>query len=205
MAKMMDAAPEPLVRARHLKLVLAAADRTSQALAIRSRVGPEVTRAVEEATGSDWLPVAHDVALAGALDAVLGPEGLAGFNRTMMQDSLRGPLLRALVEMATHFLGFDAGAWAGWIPRGWGLMFKHCGRWTVVSRGGGEVALTLTGLPPICAADAVWPVSVASALSAVLPAVGTVGTVTLQSVDPAAGTAVYVMRWQAGPAAGRGP
>jgi len=197
--------PEPLVRARHLKLVLAAADRTAQAQAIRARVGPEVARAVEEATGTDWLPVAHDVALAGALEAVLGPEGLAGFNRLMMQDSLRGPLLRALVEMATHFLGLDAGAWAGWIPRGWGLMFKHCGRWSVVRRGSGEVVMTLTGLPPICAADAVWPVSVASALSAVLPAVGTVGTVSLESVDPAGGTAVYVMRWQAGLAAARGP
>jgi hypothetical protein len=196
--------PEPLVRARHLKSVLAEVDRQPQRQAIRDRIGPAVLADIEEATGTDWLPVVYDVAMANALELVLGREGLATFNRALMLQSLRGPLLRALVELATRMLGLDAGAWASWIPRGWPLMFQGFGRWTVVRHGEGEVTLTLTGLPPVCSADAVWPRSVASTLSGILPAVGAAGTVTLDSADPATGTLVYTMRWQAGRPTGSG-
>ena len=195
--------PEPLVRVRHLKSVLAAVDRHPRRPELRARIGPDLLTAVEEGTGTDWLPIGHDVAMAGALDAVLGPEGLAAFNREMMRQSLRGPLLSALVELATQFLGLDAGAWARWIPRGWVLMFQGFGRWTIVRRGQaevrgqGEVTLTLAELPPVCATDAVWPRSVASTLSGILPAVGATGTVELDSVDPLKGTVVYTMRWRA--------
>jgi hypothetical protein len=173
-------------------------DREPRRPELRARIGPSLVAAIEEATGTDWLPIGHDVAMAGALDAVLGPEGLATFNREMMLQSLRGPLLRALVELATHFLGLDAGAWARWIPRGWVLMFQGFGHWTIVRRGEGEVTLTLADLPPVCAADPVWPRSVASTLSGILPAVGATGTVELDSVDPLEGTAVYTMRWRPG-------
>jgi hypothetical protein len=78
------------------------------------------------------------------------------------------------------------------------LMFQGFGRWTIVRRGEGEVMLTLAELPPVCAADPVWPRSVASTLSGVLPAVGATGTVELDSVDPLQGIAVYTMRWRAG-------
>lgn len=193
----MDSTPEPLVRARHLKQVLAAADRQPLRLALRDRIGPTLAYAIEEATGTDWLPVEHDVSMARALEAVLGQDGLASFNREMMQQSFRGPLLGALVELATHFFGLDAGAWATWVPRGWRLMFKGCGGWTVVRLGDGELSLTLAGLPAVCATDAVWPRSVASSLSGILPAVGAEGTVELASVDAARGTLVYTMRWNA--------
>jgi hypothetical protein len=187
----------PLVRARHLKLVLAAVDRQPSRQAIRDRMGPALAATIEEATGFDWLPVAHDVAMAGALDEVLGPAGLATFNREMMLQSFHGPLLRALAEVATRLFGLDAGAWASWIPKGWALMFQGCGRWTVVRNGEGEATLTVVGLPPECASDAVWPRSVASSLSGILPAVGVAGTVELEVVDPRLGTAVYIMRWEA--------
>lgn len=189
--------PDPLVRARHLKQVLAAVDRQPQRQAIRERMGPALVAAIEQASGIDWLPVAHDVALARALDAVLGRAGLATFNREMMRQSLRGPLLHALSEIATRLLGLDAGAWATWIPKGWDLMFQGCGRCTVVRRGESEVVVTLAGLPPVCASDAVWPRSVASSISGMLPAVGAEGTVELDQVDLSSGTAVYTMRWQA--------
>lgn len=189
--------PNPLVRARHLQIVLAAVDRQPRRQEIRDRFGPALTAAIEEATGTDWLPIDHDVAMAGALEAVLGQSGLAAFNRDMMLHSLRGPLLRSLVGLATQFLGLDPGAWASWVPRGWMLMFKGFGHWTVVRRGDGEVTLTLDRLPPVCATDAVWVRSVGSTLSGILPAVGAAGTVEVERVDPATGTVVYTMRWQA--------
>ncbi len=187
----------PLVRARHLKQVLAAVDRQPNRQAIRDRMGPTLVATIEEATGFDWLPVAHDVAMAGALDEVLGPAGLATFNREMMLHSFRGPLLRALEEVATRLLGLDAGAWASWVPKGWALMFQGCGRWTVIRHGEGEATLTVVGLPPVCSSDAVWPRSVASSLSGIIPAVGAEGTVELERIDPREGTAVYAMRWNA--------
>ena len=187
-----------MVRARHLKQVLAAADLQAQRELIRERVGATLLAEIEGASGTDWLPVAYDVVLARALEEVLGASGLAAFNREMMLQSFSGPLLRALVELSRAFLDLDAGAWASWVPRGWQLMFKDCGRWTVVRRGEGEVTLTLAGMPSVCATDGVWPRSVASALSGILPAVGATGTVALERIDPAAGTAVYAMRWRPG-------
>jgi hypothetical protein len=198
------ALPSPLVRARHLKLVLAAVDRQPSRQAIRDRMGPTLVSTIEEATGFDWLPVAHDVAMARSLDEVLGPAGLATFNREMMLQSFRGPLLVVLAEIATRFLGLDAGAWASWVPKGWALMFQGCGRWTVVRHGEGEATLTVVDLPPECVSDAVWPRSVASSLSGIIPAVGAEGTVELERIDPRLGTAVYTMRWKAGRPAGTG-
>jgi hypothetical protein len=119
----------------------------------------------------------------------------------MILQSLSGPLLRALVELSSYFLKPDPGSWATWVPRAWMLMFKGFGRWNVVRQGEGVVTLTLDRLPPVCAADAVWPRSVASTLSGILPAVGAVGTVELELVDPAKGTLIFSMRWQAASAA----
>jgi hypothetical protein len=193
---------DPLVRARHLKLVLAAVDRQPRRQELRARIGPELAAVIEGSTGIDWLPVDHDVAMAGALDAVLGPAGLAAFNREMMQQSMGGPLLRGMAELATRIIGLDPGAWASWIPKGWQLMFKGFGRWTVVRTGEREVTLRLDLLPPVCAADPVWPRSVASSLAGILPAMGATGTVEIDRLDAASGTIAYVMRWQAGPPAG---
>jgi hypothetical protein len=188
-------APEPLVRARHLKVVLEGVDRHPRREAIRAALPPPVLAAIEEATGSDWLPVSADVAMANALHAVLGPGGLDAFNLETFQHATRGPLLRALVALATSVFGIDVGAWIGWVPRAWALIFVDCGRMTV-SRRHGEATLTVTGLPAVCAGDAVWPRSVASALSAIFPVANASGTAELSSVDPATGTAIYLMRWR---------
>ena len=189
--------PEPSVRARHLKEVLESIDRQPRRGEIRAAVAPGVLAAIEEATGTDWLPVEHDVALANALHAVLGADGHYAFNVDTFQHATRGPLLRALVALATAFFGYDAGRWGSWLPRAWTLIFSECGTMTVERREG-EATLTLTGLPPACAGDEVWPRSVASALSSMLPMVKVEGSVELRSIDPAAGTATYLMRWRTG-------
>jgi hypothetical protein len=190
--------PEPKVRARHLKVVLQAVDQHPRRDAIRAAIAAPVLAEIEDATGTDWLPVAHDVAMANGLHAALGADGLDAFNLETMQQATQGPLLRALVALATSVFGFDMGSWVGWAPRAWRLIFYACGTMTV-TRGAGEATVTLTGLPPVCAGDAVWPRSVASALSAMLPVTRAVGTVVLQSVDADRGTAVYLMRWRTGP------
>jgi hypothetical protein len=187
---------DPAVRARHLKSVLAAIDGEPRREEIRRRSGEGVTAAIEGSGGSDWLPVAHDVALARALDAVLGPEGLATFNQRMMLQSFEGPLLRTLVQTAMAVIGADPAALARWIPKGWQLMFQGCGSWRVEPSGATSVALTLTEMAPACAEDPVWPRSVASALSAVPVLARVVGSVELVRIDPPARTARYAFTWR---------
>jgi hypothetical protein len=187
---------EPLVRARHLKSVLAAMDRLRERDAVRARLPASMPERVEAAHGSDWLPIEHDLAFARALHAVLGKRELDVFNRRMLVASFQGPLLRTLVQTAVELLGVDPGAWARWIPKGWRLVFRDCGTWTIDRIGPREVVLRLSDLPAVCAEDPVWPGSVGSSLSSILDLADARGDLALDSVDAAARTATYTMRWE---------
>lgn len=186
----------PVVRARHLKSVLAAVDRERRAHDIRRATGDLVVARIEAASGMDWLPVEHDVALANGLHAVLGAAGHAAFNEAMMAESYRGPLLGTLVQTAFLVIGNDPARWARWIPKGWSLAFRDCGEWRVEPRTPFELALTLSGMAPACARDAVWPGSVGSSLGALMHVAGVDGSIALERIDPEARTAVYAARWR---------
>lgn len=188
----------PAVRARHLKTVLAAIDRERRAHDIRRATGDLVVARVEAASGMDWLPVDFDVALANGLHAVLGAAAHAAFNEAMMAEAFRGPLLGTLVQTAFLVIGDDPARWARWIPKGWSLAFQGCGEWRVEPRTPFELALTLERMAPVCAGDAVWPVSVGTSLGALMHAARVTGSIALERIDREAAAAVYAVRWRSG-------
>lgn len=186
----------PAVRARHLKSIIDAVEAHPEAARLRAAVPPDVLRAVADAQGSDWLPLALNVQIVQALHAALGADGFAELNRKILTDALRGPLLWSLALAAQRLFGDDPASWVRWVPRGWAILLRGCGIWQVKPEPDrSRAVLALTGLPPICADDPVWLGSVASTLSAIPPLLGRPGTVTLEQARPSLGSAIYCMRW----------
>lgn len=192
---------EPAVRGRHLKGTVERLAALPEWEAIRARIPPAVLEDVARANGFDWLPVTHDVALVRAGRAVLGADRHRAFAEGVIATAFHGPLLGKLAEAALRLLGRDPGSLARWIPKGWVLMFRDCGRWTVTPAGPGRVALSLAQMAPPCVEDGDWAESVGSSLGAVISLTGAAGRVELARLDRAAREAGYLMTWSPPPPA----
>lgn len=185
-----------MVRARHLKTTLAAADRSAAREDIRAALPSGLAAIIEAANGFDWLPAANDVALVRSIHGALGDAEHDAFSRSVILDAFEGPLLGPLIATALRLFPGGLMAWAHWIPRAWALVFRECGEWGVQGVGPGEVDLQLRWMPPICAEDRVWPISVASSISALLVLARVRGTLRFAGLDHGTRTASYLMRWE---------
>jgi hypothetical protein len=191
---------DPVVRARHLQSLLEevrALPEPSRG-AVLGAIGAERLRQVDEAASSDWLPFVQDVELTHAVASALGPEGMVRFFRKHQLASFQGPLFKVLVDGATTLFGLDPGSWARWIPRGWGVVFRACGRWEISRATPGEVDLALIDPPDGCLDDEVWLRSVAGSFSAFLAVAKAEGEFALDRVDRERGAACYRLRWRRG-------
>lgn len=188
---------EPRVRGRHMKSLLAAIDRlpAHDREAVDTRIARTTRQAVGDATGVDWLPVALNVEVTHALYAGLGPDGAGRFFREAMGLAFTGPLLRVIVEAALRVFRLDAASFASWVGTGWSLVFRECGRWSVVRAGAGEAELRIEGLPRELAADRTWLGSNARSLEAFFDVARAKGSVSLEHAEPELGLARYVIRW----------
>jgi hypothetical protein len=189
--------PERATRARHLRSLLDHVERLPEPAqrAIRDGLGPQALEQITSSATSDWLPFALDLDLTHAIAGALGVAGTHRFFHEHQLVSFRGPLFKALVDSATTLFGLDPGSWARWIPRGWGIVFRECGRWEIDRSAPGEVDLALVGPPPGSLDDEVWLLSVASSFSAFLTVAKTTGEFALDRVDFPRDAACYRLRW----------
>jgi len=153
---------------------------------------------IESSASSDWLPFALDLDLTHAVFRALGVAGAHRFFQEHQLASFQGPLFKALVDSATALFGLDPGSWARWIPRGWGIVFRQCGEWTIDRSDRGAVDLSLVAPPPGCLDDEVWLRSVASSFSAFLVVARREGEFALDHVDRSREAACYTLRWATG-------
>ncbi len=196
----MSSEPEPLIRARQLLSILEHVDKLpAQARqAVREAIAPAILTQVEASTGADWVPFTWDVELTHAIARALGPDGMHRFFQEQQLAAWRGPLLKSLVDSATALFGLDPGSWARWIPRGWAVVFRNCGRWEVERTGPGAVDLAFVAPPARALEDEVWLRSVASSFSSFLVLAKAEGEFALDHVDRARGAVYYRLRWRAG-------
>jgi hypothetical protein len=187
----------PVIRARQLQLVLEHVQELPEPSrrAVQEAVGPGSVAAIEGSASSDWLPLVHELGLTHAIARVLGVEGAHRFFQKQQLESFGSPLFRSLMESATALFGLDPGSWARWIPRGWNVVFRDCGKWEIERAGAGLVHAALVAPPPACLDDEVWLRSIASSLSAFLLVACTEGEVALVRVDRERQAALYRMRW----------
>ncbi len=167
-----------------------------EARRVRALVPDAIVRAVDDATSIDWLPLDANLVVTRALHDGLGDARFYRFFRDQLVDAFSGPLLRVIVEAALRVFRVDATAFATWVGRGWGLVFRDCGAWTVERAGPGIARLRIEALPAACLQDEVWLRSVSHSLDAFWVLARTQGECAYAGRDLARGVASYELRWK---------
>jgi hypothetical protein len=195
----------PVVRGRHLKALLAALAAHPEGGQVLARLPSDLRRQIGQASGLDWLPVERNVAVTEAVYDGQGAPAADRFFRDQSLEAFQGPLFQTLVSTAIKIFGLDAGAFVGWIPTGWNVVFRGVGAWSGAEAGPGPDTLQLqvTGLPAVCAESPVWLRSVGHSFEAVLVVARVPGAVELQPRPRGSRDATYRFRWGARAAAGR--
>ncbi len=188
----------PAVRARHMKNLLDAIERLApdEAGRVRALVPAPVVEAVSEATSIDWLPVDTNLVVTHAVHGGLGDARFYRFFRDQLVEAFSGPLLRVVVDAALRVFRVDATAFTSWVGRGWGLVFRDCGAWTVERAGPGMARLRIEALPRACLEDEIWLRSVSHSLDAFWVLARTQGEFAYSGRDLARGVASYELRWK---------
>jgi len=187
---------EPAVRARHLKSVIAAADALPGGRAVRDALPGRLIAEVERASGFDWLPVEHDVAMVRASAAVLAPDAFERLWRAVVIEGVEGPLLGLLMRTAVCMFGYDPAEFARWVPKAWSMVFRDVGVWTSSLVTGGSAVLRLEGLPPACRVPA-FPRSVACSLGAIPVLTGRSGSARVLDASEEDGAVSFELSWGA--------
>jgi len=204
----MDAAPPacdalsmsrgPAVRARHMKNLLATIERLppDERERVLMLVPEPVVGEVADATGVDWLPLEANLVVTRAVHGGLGDARFYRFFRDQLLEAFSGPLLGIVVEAALRVFRVDATSFTSWVGRGWGLIFRECGEWTVERAGAGTARLRIESLPAACVHDEVWLRSVSHSLDAFWVLAKTEGQCTCVGRELARGVATYELRWK---------
>jgi hypothetical protein len=172
---------------------LPAADRK----AILGKIPESLRSAVRAAGLLGWLPIDLNLACTRAVAECLGEQRTHDFFRSLLLDTSDTPLLRGLVQSVLRVAVRDPGLYLPWISKGFELMFRDSGRFTVTDRGIGTARIEATSLPQECLVDDVWPKSVASALCALQDLTGLEGMCVLERVDAETGTMIVRATWKA--------
>lgn len=188
----------PAVRARHMKNLLGAIERleAEESARVRAGIPDALVASVADATSVDWLPLETNLVVTRALHAGLGDARFYRFFRDQLVEAFSGPLLRVIVDAALRVFRVDATSFTSWVGRGWGLVFRDCGAWTVERAGPGMARLRIEGLPGACVADEVWLRSVAHSLDAFWVIARTQGEFAYSGRDVARASATYELRWK---------
>lgn len=144
----MPAAAGPAVRASHLKDDLWALDELGKASPlVKSRLGAEAVARIEQASRTEHLPVALNVAMAEAVFAEAGEKGLRLWGTTSLLHSLDG-FFKPLFLGLTRALSPSPGLLFKAFPQGWLTTYRDCGHVVVSHPAAGVTRLTGQGIPP---------------------------------------------------------
>jgi hypothetical protein len=162
--------------------------------AIRER-GGEWLEPIANAGPLEWLPFAANLDLTRAVAAVLGPRRTHEFFVSLTAASFQTTLMRGLVNTVVAVVGHDPGRYLDWMQKGFGLLFRDFGTWTILERGPMRAVIEVVGLPCECFDDDVWTDSVSSSFHALFTIAECTGAVTIPERDPAHGRARFRLTW----------
>ena len=123
---------EPLVRGSHLKedLEALAALGADVEARVRLRLRAESVAAIEEATRIEYLPLAHNIAMADAVFAEAGEGGSRLWGKSSLLASIGG-VFRPLFEGLTALFNPAPTLLFKYIPKGWAVTYRECGEFVV--------------------------------------------------------------------------
>ncbi|MFO0591449.1 MAG: hypothetical protein U0441_28125 [Polyangiaceae bacterium] len=184
------------VRAAYLQLILRQSRNLPEGERILARLSTHELGRIREAGFSEWLPFSLHQALQDAKNDVVGEARAAEVTRTLMMVTLASPLVGGFVTHVLHLLGADPRPAIQWMPRGYAMILRGCGRlepWLHPSR---RMAIVrVEGMEPEVAKSPSFVVSLGHALSVIYPLTGFSGRCDLRSWDEAAGTASFELTW----------
>ena len=162
-----------------------------------ARIGADVIEGVESAPVVGWLPADVNFRTVEALTAVVGREGTDEFHVTLYETLWEeAAFLRPLIQGVMRVGGRDPGTYLKQLPRGYPLIFRNFGRWSVVERQAASIELELHGAPPRCfAADGSWLRCVVSSMGTIFPLARREGRGELVSANAGTGRARFRFAW----------
>jgi hypothetical protein len=189
---------EARVRARYMQTFLDMIERlpSAEARAIRAEIGDATWSEVRKASALSWLPIRTNLVATHAVAAHLDGKRTHEFFLEFMLSSFQTPLLNGLIKGVLRIAGKSPARYVEWVSKGFNLLFKDCGTWSVVERDeGGFATIEVVGLPNACATDRIWLGTVSSALHALFVIAGCDGAVTFREADESIGRVAFRLRW----------
>lgn len=189
----------PVIKASHLKnniaaLELIAPGRTPDVLAALDRT---VLGDIEGSAKTAWLPVEHDIALAEAIESVLGPGSDHARSRASTRMSMESTLLKPIIDGIQKIFGLAPTPVIRSVARAWAQVYRNCGLPRFEHGTGTRAVLVYEGFPPSVIDSPLYLKSISGGLHACLDLCKVEGTCIPKVRDRAAGEVEYVFEWQA--------
>lgn len=188
----------PRILAGFVQSTLSAIDELDAALGarVRERLPAESRRAIEDASGIAWLPIARDVEVTEALFEAAGPARAREIFRRNLASTFEAPVLRTLIQGGLKLLGTSPGRLLSWSPRVYTLLFRDAGEICFVEEGRNAGRIEMRDLPPELVARREYFEGSAAAISAVFDLLRTKGEVRLDAIDPVRRSASFRIEWE---------
>ena len=192
--------PATEVRAYHVRatLLLLGVEDPAALARVQARLEPAALAAIDATSRQAWLPGAIDVALWRAIEAELGPSGLARLARAVGLRHVRSGPLAGLLQGVVQLFGLTPAAIARWIPRGFAEVHRGVGTLRLEEVGEGRARFVLDDLHPDLNGQP-WLDAVAHSLELALEVCDLAGEGTVERAGP--GQAVIALRWHPRPGA----
>lgn len=144
-----DAPSPPAIRARLLWARLRQVERLPPVdrAAILAGLGATTVGRIETAGPLAWLPVETSVAFTEAVFMRLGAKRAQRFFESTLAAMAETALFRPFVQAVVDAVASDVVQGLAWLPKGWALAHRDCGRLRVESRGVGVATIRIVELP----------------------------------------------------------
>lgn len=187
------------VRAPYLQLILRKCHQMPDGAGDRilERIPPEDLAQIRAAKLGDWLPFSLHQKLQDAKNAEVGEERAAEVTRTLVFVTLGTPLLGGFLSHVLQLLGADPRPAFQWVPRGYEMIFRSCGRVVTELHPTANLAtLRLVDMPAEVAESRSFIASFGHALPVIYSISGFEGTCIQKSWEPERGRVTFEMTWQ---------
>lgn len=157
---------------------------------------PRVIPAMQSEMKTAWLPLDLDAELTEAVHRVLGTKGVRKWASDALAGSTAGPLLKPMLDGGLRIFGVKPKRIFGLIPRGFDLIYKHCGKMEVKSDSPTSLRIVHTSAPYEMTHFRSYLEGMAGAFDGLLAIMQFTGDVSVARCDPREGVVEYEVHWR---------
>jgi hypothetical protein len=145
-------AGQPAVRAKFLQQWLTFPEQYDPSVAERlsKLVSSEKRQAIHAAHALVWLPMELDIEVVDAVAQVMGARRFSELTRAFFLQIMLRPPLGALFELGSKLMGLSPEAFLRWWDKGWGAVYRNCGRVAGFVDGPSRGRVLYRNMPKVC-------------------------------------------------------